>query len=530
MSMDEKINAKHTFCIVIGGGMCGIALAAHLVKWSVVNYDEFVIMDLQDDYGGCWHANKYPGLACDVVSHCYSMRFHLKPDWSSKYATRAEIQGYYADMADYYRLRQSTLFNTKVKSAKWSDDSLLWTVVCEKTTGEVSTWTANVIVNASGQFTRPKFADIPGREVFQGTQWHTSRWNASYDLKGKNVAIVGTGPSTAQIAPCIQPFVKNLYLYQRSPTYVMPRRNEPIPSNWQQWFKTCPPLLWFYHMYLYIKKERSRPAWYRGTKEQAFLQSVAIGHLERTIKDKALLEKLRPHHEFGCKRPLVLDDYYPMLEKANVELITDKPVRITNDSIISKPTRMLSKTEMGDEPVGSYDIDNATDDAKEVEKNVDVLIWGTGFDMRHKGANFEVYGQNGVNLDELWGEEPAAYYGVTVNKFPNMLWMFGPNSAAPWANLTTVFEAQAKYNAQVIKRIKQKSQSHPYALMVKASAQDNYNQWIQDNMGAIAIVSPNCSNYYINSKGHITFNWPFTGYYYQWCLLWPVFRDFEIVQ
>ncbi|KAF2180279.1 FAD/NAD(P)-binding domain-containing protein [Zopfia rhizophila CBS 207.26] len=511
-------SSEHKFCIIIGAGMCGITVAAELISRNILRFDEFEILDKQPDYGGVWCANTYPGAACDVVSHCYSMSFHLNPKWSRLYAPRDEIQHYYGKMAKHYNLDKSTRFNISVTSATWNQDTLLWTVVAEDVfTRRIKTYTANVVVSAVGQFTRPKYANIPGSGDFKGTVWHTANWNHEYDLTGKRVAIIGTGPSTAQLIPYIQPIVKKLTLYQRSPTYVLPRGDAPIPKTWIVIFTWFPFILWMYHTYLCLQKEFTKNKWYSGTDDQALSQVRAIEHLEAQVADPVLRTKLLPRHEFGCKRPLVLDDYYPTLCQPNVELITDKPLRITENSIISQP------------PAGAYDVQNAAPEAAPLETPIDVLIWGTGFEMHNMGANFAAYGIGGVKLEELWGEEPAAYYGVVTHQFPNFLIMFGPNTGAPWANLCTMFEVQAKYNAQMIKHLKVQNSNlvgERYALVVQEAAQLKFNDWIQANMGPLSIVSPNCSNYYINSKGHITFNWPFHGYYYWWCLRKPNFKDY----
>jgi cation diffusion facilitator CzcD-associated flavoprotein CzcO len=190
--------------------------------------------------------------------------------------------------------------------------------------------------------------------------------------------MIGTGPSTAQVAPKIQPIVKKLILFQRSPTFVLPRRDEPISPRMIWIFTWIPFALQLYHLYLYFGKESSKPNQYSGTPEQHATAAVALRHLHNQVKDPILRAKLTPNHEFGCKRPLVLDDYYPTLQKPNVELITNKPVRITEDSIISDPPSLLPKQVLENEPDGAYDVDDIADDHKELESKIDVLIWGTG--------------------------------------------------------------------------------------------------------------------------------------------------------
>ncbi|KAF2494380.1 FAD/NAD(P)-binding domain-containing protein [Lophium mytilinum] len=497
----KNYKEDRTFCLIVGAGMTGVSMAAHLLKKGVLKHGEFRLVDQQSDYGGVWEANKYPGAACDIPSHGYVMRFFLKPDWSKKYAPRHEIQQYYAEIAYYYHLEQSSVFNTKVIEARWNEDTLLWNVLTQHIpTGQQTLWTTNVLIHAGGQFSRPKWADIPGRKTFKGTEWHTAEWRDDFDLTGKRVAIIGTGPSTGQVAPAIVDKVKKLYIYQRSATYVVPRGDGPIPKWKQRLFNWFKPVLWLYHVWWYSSFERSKPMWLVGTKEHAAAQAYAIQHLESTVKDPVTREKLRPRNQFGCKRLLVLDDWYPLFNNPKVELITDKPVRITEKGIAP--------------------------DAHEEEREIDVLLWGTGFEMADQGGHFQIYGINGANLAKTWGDSPKAYYSVGVANFPNMCLMLGPNAANFWSNLTTIVEVQCNYNAKLIKHIKQKNQIGPYALTVDPKVQEWYNEWIKSKMKGIAILSANCSNYYTNNKGEATYWNPFHGYTYAWQMKWPKYNDY----
>jgi cation diffusion facilitator CzcD-associated flavoprotein CzcO len=225
-----------------------------------------------------------------------------------------------------------------------------------------------VVVNAGGQFYKPKGWDIPGMETFEGTQWHTAEWRHDFDLTGKRVAIIGTGPSTGQVAPSIQPLVKQLYVYQRSATYVVPRGDGPIPAWKKRLLSWFPPLLWMYHLWWYwsvrftsrrrklqkltkLKFETSKPMWLLGTQQNNGAAAYSAAFLEKQVESPEIREKLTPKDPFGCKRILVLDDYLTIFNKKNVELITEKPVRITKTGIVS-------------------------DDGK--EREVDVILNGTG--------------------------------------------------------------------------------------------------------------------------------------------------------
>ncbi|GAB7356265.1 hypothetical protein MBLNU459_g7075t1 [Dothideomycetes sp. NU459] len=497
MEHDDDEETRSIFCLIVGAGMSGVTVGAHLLRLGVLRHDEFYLVDQNTDYGGVWETNRYPGAACDVPSHSYVMRWFLNPNWSKKYAPRPEIQEYYARIADHHGLRRNTLFSTKVISAHWNEDKLFWEVLTEdRVTAKRTRWLANAIVSAGGQFSRPKTAEIPGKESFSRTQWHTAEWRGDYDLTGKTVAIIGTGPSTGQVAPRIQPIVKQLYIYQRSSTFVLPRNDGPVPVWKKLFFKLFPPALWLYHIWFWLAIESTKRMWFSGTKENKAMYDYSMAFLERQVESPIVREKLRPRTQFGCKRVLILDDYYPIFNEPNVELITDKPIRITEKGIISKPADQVPQSEREKEPTGSYDLRNEAPHAVEEEREIDVLIWGTGFEMDNQGGHFQVYGIDGINLEETWGDRPQAYYSVGVSKFPNFMLMLGPNSANNWSNLTTIVEIQARYNCQLIRHLKENNKEGPYALYVDPLAQKDYNNWIQSNMGDVAILSSNCSNYY----------------------------------
>lgn len=284
---------KHIFALVVGAGMGGCTLGAQFIRQGALSRDEFRIIDRGDDYGGVWQANKYPGavsisnyifnrrsfadqsrpgLRCAiscirgpfppqggyVKSGCSQSAMLKTTDWSRDYAEQPEIQAYYADMAKHYKLRESTVFSTEVISAHWNEEICKWKVlVRHKKTGKETIWFANVVVNAGGQFSTPKYAEIPGMEKFKGTQWHSSQWNTDFDLTGKRVAIIGTGPSTAQLAPRIADKCKELILYQRSATYCLPRNDQPMPWWKKLIFKWVPFSLYFYHLWWYLSVHSS---------------------------------------------------------------------------------------------------------------------------------------------------------------------------------------------------------------------------------------------------------------------------------
>ncbi|KKK22065.1 hypothetical protein ARAM_002401 [Aspergillus rambellii] len=495
------METKYIFCAIVGGGMSGVSLAQAFLRKSVLKRDEFIILDKNADYGGVWESNTYPGVACDIPSHAYVMRYSLNPDWTMKYSEGKEIQQYYAGIADRSNLRQLTYFHTLVISATWNESAALWEILVENSeTKKRVLWKANVLYNCGGSFYRAKYASIPGIENFKGQQWHTTAWPKDADLTGKTVAILGTGPSAAQVAPSIQPIVKKLYMYQRSSGHVLPRNNHQQPMWKRLLFRYCWPILWLYHVWFCISAEFTKPMFIKGTKQNIEIGNQALAFLDEQIKDPVLKEKLRPKVAFGCKRPLFLDNWYPMFTKPNVELITEKPIKFTEKGLVSKHPDKITEEERGEMPVGSYQRPTTvTDD--EVEREFDVLIWGTGFDMNNWGGHFDIFGLNNVKLSKLWGDFPRAYWGVAVSGFPNYFLIQGPNSGNYWASGPTVTEFQVNYHCKMIKRIKNECKNGKYALHPDYKVQKEYTDWLFENQGTPAFLAPECATYHKSPSG-----------------------------
>lgn len=307
---------------------------------------------------------------------------------------------------------------------------MLWTVITEeRCTKKLTAWKANVICHATGLFNRGKIPAIPGATKFQGRAWHTADWPEDADLRGKRVAIIGTGPSAAQVIPSIQPIVKSLAIYQRSPPFCLPR-NDYAYSPLQKFIFTWIPFAHYFYC-LYVGWSASRIAYkaFRpGSGVTEIMEEVGKQHLENQVADPVLREKLRPSGRFGCKRPLFLDDYYPALCQPNVELITDPPIEITEKGIISKPVKQLTERDVNkvkkermvahsdDVIIEGLDLEEykSASDGAERHTEVDVLIWGTGFVVQDWGTVYEVVGRCGKTLGEHWGQDCHTLYGISL--------------------------------------------------------------------------------------------------------------------
>jgi cation diffusion facilitator CzcD-associated flavoprotein CzcO len=431
-----------------------------------------------------------------------------------------------------------TTFNQNVVKAIWSDEEMLWTVITEDThTKKRTHWKANVVCHATGLFNRGKIPAIPGASKFKGKAWHTAHWPADANLKGKRVAVIGTGPSAGQVIPSIQPIVKSLTIYQRSPPHCLPR-NDYAYSRLQKFIFTWVPFAHYLYC-LYMGWSASRigfQAFRPGSGVSEMMNEIGRQHLENQVSDPVLREKLRPSGRFGCKRPLFLDDFYPALCAPNVELITDPPIEITGSGIISKPVVQLTERDMNkvkaerkvahsnEMIIEGLGLENYKpgDDGTERHTDVDVIIWGTGYVVQDWGTVYEVVGRDGKTLGDHWGQDCYNLYGesllrsyltigVATSNFPNFCILYGPNTSAPWVSLIYMFELQAKYNVQVIAEVKKRNAyGHVFAMMPDPDVEKAYTESLYPELAKLAThPSFGCHSYYNNAKGINTHYYPY---------------------
>jgi cation diffusion facilitator CzcD-associated flavoprotein CzcO len=287
---------------VVGGGIGGIAAATMLKR---AGYDNVTVFERNAGLGGVWHANTYPGAACDVPSHFYEFSFALNPDWSRRYAPQAEIKAYLEQVVRDHRIESMFRFNSEVRSATW-DESRHW--VLDTSTGE---HTADVLITACGQLSTPKYPTIDGLDTFEGPAFHTAKWRHDVDLKGKHVAVVGTGCSAAQVVPAIQPLAATVDVYQRSPGWTVPRMDYEYSDRAKRLFRRFPWLQRLDRKAVQAIMEFGAIAMTRRQWMLAPLKALGRRRIRQAIQDPALQEAVTPKDEFGCKRVMVSDDWYP---------------------------------------------------------------------------------------------------------------------------------------------------------------------------------------------------------------------------
>ena len=390
---------------IVGAGFGGIGAAIQLNR---LGYDNIVILEREDDLGGTWHVNHYPGLTVDVPSTTYSYWFEPNPYWSRLYAPGAELKRYANHVADKYNVRRHMRFNTTVEGARWDDDAQVWRI--EVSGGE--TLSAQFLVAATGFLCQPRTPDIPGIDTFNGRIIHTAKWDGSYSFKGKHAAVIGTGSTAVQVIPELAKQVSELTVYQRTPTWVMPKIDVVFPATVQRLFarlplaqrmvKWCTDTSMEFMMVIAMWKFR----YFRKVNVAAADIAKLLRFL--TVRDKELRRKLDPDYDFGCKRPTLSNSYYHTFSKPHVHLETSGIARIEPDGIV------------GDDGGKRF---------------IDTLVLATGFDVWDANLPaIEVIGREGRNLGKWWRENRfQAYEGVSVPYFPNFLTLAGPYA---WVGLS----------------------------------------------------------------------------------------------
>ncbi|OTG82984.1 flavin-containing monooxygenase [Acinetobacter sp. ANC 4648] len=464
-------NVQKTQVAIIGAGFGGLAMAIRLLQ---ANIQDFIILEKADDVGGTWRENQYPGAACDVQSHMYSLSFAPKKDWSKRYAEAAEIFDYIQDIIKEFELKEFIQFQHEVISVKFDETALNWQLIMQN--GQHIE--AQFIVFASGPLHVPQIPKIKGIEKFKGEVFHSSQWNHNYNLNNKCVASIGTGGSAIQYIPEIAPKVEQLYVFQRTAAWVIPRDERA--------YHTLDKTL-FSHFEWFRKLHRARLYWSNESRVVPIVkpqimkygQKLAEALIKFKIKDPKIAQKLTPNFVMGCKRILISNKYFPTFNRDNVELITEAIQEVTADSIITK-------------------------DGK--QHKIDCLIYGTGFitDPRIYLKSFACYGQNNLELKEAWKDGAESFYGITTKDFPNLFQLLGPNTVLGHNSVIFMIESQTNYIIQMIQLV-HKTQTQ--AISVKAEAQDQFNQNVQKQLKG-TVWQSGCVSWYQQDGGKNFSLWP----------------------
>ncbi|UOX87466.1 NAD(P)/FAD-dependent oxidoreductase [Amycolatopsis sp. FBCC-B4732] len=465
--------------VIVGTGFSGLGQAIQLEKAGIRDY---VILEKAGEVGGTWRDNSYPGCACDVQSHMYSFSYEQNPDWSRSFSPQPEIFEYLKGVADKYRLREKIRFGVELTGAHWDERERRWTA----TTKDGREFVAQFLVSGVGGLHIPQVPELPGIGEFKGQTWHSAQWNHEYDLRGKKVAVVGTGASAVQFVPKIAPDVAELTLFQRTPPWIMPKPDHAMPSWAQTLFKRVPGTQRLYRNALYWLLE-ARAIGFNG--HPAIMKAgelIAKRNIAKGIKDSALRKKVTPDYTMGCKRVLISNDYYPALARPNVDVNTSGVKEVKAHSIV---------------------------DSAGVEHEVDAIIYGTGFKVTDALEYLDITGVDGRDLAKEWAAEGMrTHKGITVSGFPNLFFLLGPNTALGHNSVVFMIESQSKY---VVDAIKLADSRDAAALDVRPGVQEKFQQEIQDKLVKGVWTQGGCKSWYLDAKGVNRTIWPgFTWRYW----------------
>jgi cation diffusion facilitator CzcD-associated flavoprotein CzcO len=456
--------------LIVGTGFAGIGVAIALMNAGIT---DFALLERAGEVGGTWRDNHYPGAACDVESHLYSFSFEPNPDWSRTFAGQREILEYMKHCAYKYGVYPYIRFGASVKRARWDERAGRWHV--ELSDGK--RLSARVLVSACGGLSRPAYPDLVGQDRFVGKIFHSACWDHDFSLDGKRVAVVGTGASAIQIVPKIAPTVGRLSVFQRTAPWILPKPDRAIRPLERALFRRVPLAQKFVRQRIYWQREALAIGFVKDPRLLKAVEWVSRRYLKKSVKDSALRDRLSPSYAMGCKRILPTNDYYPALQRPNVELVTVPIQEVTPEGILTK--------------------DGAT-------RGFDAVVLATGFRVAEHVAPFEIEGRDGRSLNAEWRDNAEAYLGTTVSGYPNLFFLIGPNTGLGHNSMIVMIEAQIAYICNAIETIRREGVK---LVDVRPGAQTRYNARIHARL-ANTVWASGCKSWYQTRSGKNTTLWP----------------------
>lgn len=444
---------------IIGTGFAGLGMAIKLLE---AGHHDLQLFEREADVGGTWQLNRYPGCACDVPSHLYSFSFAPHSEWTQLFAPRAEIHGYLRGLWHKYELVEKTQLNCEISNLRWNDHEQLWYFRDQR--GQA--WAAQHVISAMGGLSTPKQPALPGLAHFSGKIMHSQQWDADYDLRGKRVAVIGTGASAIQLIPQIQPLVAQLDIYQRTPAWIMPKPAAEYSAEQRAQFRSKPGRMRMTRRVIYAMLESRALAYNHAPVLLQLAEEKCLKHLHEQVSDPALHQRLTPDYRLGCKRLLLSSDFYPTLNQPNVQLVT--------------------------EPITAIETNQITDSTG-ISRPVDVLILATGFAAAVVPPRGSIIGRQGLDLADSWSAGPKAYKGTLTSGFPNLFLLGGPNTGLGHNSVVYMLEAQITY---VLAALNTLQQTGMHSLEVKADVELSYNTKLQARLERTVWQQGGCESWY----------------------------------
>ncbi len=455
--------------VIVGAGFGGVAAAIELRRHGITAVK---ILEKAPDLGGTWFYNHYPGAACDVPSHLYSFSYAQRLDWSRLCSPQQEILDYLHEVARTYEIDTLVETNATVTACAWDAESQTWTV----TTAEGRTHTARALILATGQLHKTSIPPMADADLYQGHSFHSAAWDHDYALEGKRVAVIGTGASAVQFVPEVAKRARSLTVFQRAGNWFLPRKNRSYPAFFKAAVARIPGLQAWRRMFVFYYTESLTLA-IRNPRTMGRVMAARSAAFMRTqLSDPDVRHKAWPDYTFGCKRILFSSDFLPALQRSNVELVTDRIVRLAPEGIVT---------------------------AQEKLHPVDCIIWATGFETTRFMFPMRVTGADGRELEAQWRDGAHAHLGITVPGFPNMFILYGPNTNTSGGSIIFYLETQSSYIRQALQELRRRGAG---AIEVRPEVEAASDRELQARFAGTAWTE--CDSWYRNEQGRIVANWP----------------------
>lgn len=466
------MEAKQTRILVIGAGIAGIAVGSMLRRRGIT---DFTIIDRGRGFGGTWRDNVYPGVECDVQSHLYSYSFRKNPRWSKTYAKGSEINDYLVTVAEEEGLSRHAEFERSVTDIRWDAESNEWVVATDH-----GPYRATFVITATGTLAEPKMADLDGIGDFRGQLMHSALWDSRVSLAGKRVAVIGTGASAIQVVPAIADEVETLTVFQRTPPWIAPRVDTHYSEAQKRTWEDLPDTLDDYRQFLFWFHEGRFPERARAQSAIDRMTAIAETHRKSQVNDPGLEEATRPNYAIGCKRILLSNNWYPTLEREDVELVPHAADRLSAKGII---------------------------DSTGVERAFDVVIVCSGYDTTTLPISQLVTGENGVRLAELWNDGGAqSYGGITVDGFPNFFFINGPQTGLGFGSMIYMIETQSRHVCGALEHALAEDAD---MIQVRPERQKEFTEFIDARAKNTVWLTGGCDSFYLaDGSGRLTTLWP----------------------
>ena len=466
---NDSVSA-HFPIAILGAGFGGLGMAIRLKQEGI---EDFVVFERDTEVGGTWWANSYPGCQCDIPSNLYSFSFAPNPNWDRAYPMRDQILGYLRDCADRFGVRPHVRTGTELLDARWVAGHQRWEL--ETSTGRVA---ARVLIAAPGLLSEPFTPAPPGLDRFKGNAFHTADWDHSDDLTGRRVALLGSGASAVQVVPEIQPIVGRLHLFQRTPPWVIPHPDHAVADGMRELYRRVPGLQKLSRAGIYALREPMALGMTRDIRWVKLQEVNARLHLRRQVPDPELRARLTPDYEIFCKRIILSSSWYPAIQAPNVDLVGSGVAEVREHSVV---------------------------DGDGVEREIDTLIFATGFKPAELRIAERIRGRDGGSLAEVWEGSPQAYLGTTVTGFPNLLFFYGPNLNLGHSSIVYMLESQISYALDALDTMRRIGAAE---FDVHPGAQAAYNQELQERLAETVWNTGGCGSWYFDRNGRNSVQWP----------------------